>query len=89
MHMSRIFKHHGACICLCLWRALLPLCQPVVVYEVLLTVETIRPVEGRVCCLLLFPTARLNFQLMVEIKRLLLRGILWLDLGCYLRNLNE
>lgn len=62
---------------LCLRRALLLLCQPPVVYEVLLMVETIRPVEGRVCCLLLFPALHLNLWLMVRIKLPRLRGILW------------
>lgn len=89
VHMTWIHRHNGACIRLCLWWASPLHCQPAVVYEVLLTVETIRPVKGSVCCLLLFPTAHLNFQLMVEIKRLLLRGILRQDLGRYLRNLNE
>lgn len=78
-----------ACICLCLWRALHPVCQAAVVYEVLLTVETIRPVKGRVFCLPLLPTARLDLQPMVEIKRALLRVILRLDLGRVLRKLHE
>lgn len=78
-----------ACICLCLRRAVHPVCQAAVVYEVPLTVETIRPVKGRVFCLPLLPTARLDLQPMVEIKRALLRGMLRLDLGRILRKLHE
>lgn len=62
-------RHNGACIYLCLRRALLLLCQPPLVYEVLLMAETIRPAEGRVCCLLLFAALHLNLQLMVQINR--------------------
>lgn len=44
------------------------LCQPLLLYEVLLMVEAIRPAEGSVRCLLLFPALHLNLQLMVRIK---------------------
>lgn len=60
-----------------------------VVYDVPLTAETIRPVKGRVFCLPLLPTARLDLQPMVEIKRALLRGTLRLDWARALRRLPE
>lgn len=56
-----IHLRNGACIRLCLRRAFLLICQPAVVYEVLLMAGTIKPVKGRVGCLLLCPTAHLNF----------------------------
>lgn len=66
------------------------LCQPpLLLYEVLLMAGAIRPAEGGVCCLLLFPALHLNLQLMVRIKGPRLRDILWPDLSCYLRNMNE